>query len=63
MIAVKIEDDKFLACCDRCGRWSEVEPCCTRSDLYFAYWESPFSCCGLRQTAMFTIEKDEVDIH
>jgi hypothetical protein len=63
MIAVKMEDDKFLACCARCGQWLEVEPRCTRSDTYFAYWESPFSCCGMGQMAVFTIEKDEVDIH
>ena len=63
MITVKVEDDKFLAWCGRCGQWQEVEACCTRADTYFAYWESPVSCCGLNRTAMFTIEKDEVDIH
>jgi hypothetical protein len=63
MIAVKIEGDKFLARCERCRRWLEVEPRCTRSNLYFAYWERIFSCCDNWQTAVFTIEKDEVDIH
>lgn len=63
MSAVKIDDDKFLARGDGCGHWREVEPRCTRSDPYFAYGESLFSCCGVRQMAVFTIEKDEVDIH
>jgi hypothetical protein len=63
MIAVKMLNDKFLACCGKCGQWLEVAPHCIRSDTYFAYWESPFSCCGVRQTALFTVEKDEVDIH
>ncbi len=63
MIAVKIEGDTFFARCQKCGQWLEVEPQPKRCDTYFAYWQSPFSCCGHGQTATFTVEKDEVDIH
>jgi hypothetical protein len=63
MIINKVEGDKFLAKCARCDQWRKVEARCTRTDTYFAYWESPVSCCGLNRTAVFTVEKDEVDIH
>ena len=63
MMAVPTAGGTFLAQCDQCGQWLEVEPEVTRVDLHFSYWEGPFSCCSHWQTASFVVEKDETDIH
>ena len=61
--ATKIEAGKFLAQCRECGRWREVSPQPQRAEGYFEIWEAELRCCGRKQTARFTLEKDYVDFH
>ena len=63
MTVGKVEGDRHLAQCSKCGAWREVNPQDSKSETYFAHWEATFSCCGLEQTAIFIIEKDELDFH
>ncbi|MDP3183325.1 MAG: hypothetical protein Q8M54_10990 [Desulfobaccales bacterium] len=59
----KIADGRFLAQCQECGKWLEVQPLSPRADSYFELWDAEFRCCGLRQTVRFTLEKDTTDFH
>jgi len=61
--ATKIESGKFLAQCRQCGRWREVSPRPQQGEDYFEVWVGDFRCCGLNQTAVFTLEKDYLDFH
>jgi hypothetical protein len=63
MTVTKVEGDRYLAQCQKCGEWHEVRPYDSKSETYFAHWEASFSCCGLEQQAIFIIEKDELDFH
>ncbi|MCX5887892.1 MAG: hypothetical protein NTY36_00385 [Deltaproteobacteria bacterium] len=59
-------DGKYLAQCRKCGTWVEVCPeypeNCT-PEIFFEVLQASFYCCGLQQSATFTIEKDTVDFH
>jgi hypothetical protein len=57
------EDGKYLAQCRTCGTWLEVSPKNLSAEMFFVILEAEFYCCGLRQSATFTIEKDSVDFH
>ncbi len=59
----RIQDGRFFAQCRRCGKWQEVTAAATQADLYFEYWQAVFSCCRQEQTAWFTIEKVDDDVH
>jgi hypothetical protein len=59
----KVEGNKYWARCEKCGRWLEVRPQPGEAGGYFMEWQASFSCCGLEQTATFTLEKDEIDFH
>jgi hypothetical protein len=59
----RIVEDKFWAQCRQCGVWQEVLAEPKEADLYFEYWQAFFSCCFEHQTAWFTIEKVEDDVH
>jgi len=63
MVIVKIEAGKFLAQCRVCGEWQEVQAQVTRTDWFFEFLEGEFTCCGPRQTALFTLEKETTDFH
>jgi hypothetical protein len=56
-------EDKFWAQCRECGVWHDVSAEPKKADLYFEYWQARFSCCHQEQTAWFTIEKVEDDVH
>jgi flavoprotein len=59
-------DGKYLAQCRQCGTWVEVcpdNPENCQAEVFFAVLQLTFQCCGLRQAATFTIEKDTVDFH
>jgi hypothetical protein len=43
--------------------WQEVAAEPKEADLYFEYWQASFCCCLEQQTAWFTIEKTEDDVH
>lgn len=58
-----IAGEKFQARCQRCGRWQEVSAAPQAADLYFEYWRARFICCGQEQSAWFTVEKVDDDIH
>ena len=57
------KDGKYLAQCRQCGAWVELQPETAQADLFFAMRQAEFSCCGLKQVANFTEEKDEIDFH
>lgn len=57
------EDGRYLARCQKCGTWLEVEVENRKAEIYFEVLEATFHCCGLRQSATFTMEKDTVDFH
>ncbi len=59
----KIEAGKFLAQCEECGGWQEVSPKAQRTEDYFEEWQADFRCCGRKQSARFTLEKDYLDFH
>ncbi len=59
----RVENGVFLARCETCGRWREVEPVPLVAELFFSHWQAEFSCCGRRQRAVITLEKDELDFH
>lgn len=63
MATGKVEGDRYLAQCQKCGKWHEVWPSVYGSETYFAHREAAFSCCGLEQRVLFVIEKDELDFH
>jgi len=63
MATGKMEGNKYWAQCEKCGRWLEVLPQPAEASAYFMQWQGSFSCCGLKQTASFTREKDEIDFH
>lgn len=67
MIITKIAvDGKYLAQCRTCGTWVEVcpeSPQYGQAEIFFEVFQFNFHCCGLRQSATFTIEKDTVDFH
>ncbi|MDI6853711.1 MAG: hypothetical protein QME75_08945 [Deltaproteobacteria bacterium] len=63
MTTSRVEDGRYFAKCATCGAWQEVQPHNRGSETYFAHWEAVFSCCGLEQTAVFILEKDELDFH
>lgn len=59
-------DDKYLAQCRKCGIWVEVcpeNPDSFKAEIFFEVFQINFHCCGLRQSATFTIEKDTIDFH
>jgi hypothetical protein len=59
----RIIADKFWVQCRQCSTWHEVLAEPREADLYFEYWQAQFSCCSQEQTAWFTIEKVEDDVH
>jgi hypothetical protein len=59
----RLIEDKFWAQCWECGVWQEVAAEPKKADLYFEYWQACFCCCRREQTAWFTIEKVEDDVH
>ena len=59
----RIVEERFLAQCRVCGAWREVQAEAHKADLYFEFWRATFTCCGLEQTAWFTLEKVDDDIH
>ncbi|OGP71816.1 MAG: hypothetical protein A2Y80_07490 [Deltaproteobacteria bacterium RBG_13_58_19] len=63
MATGKVEDGRCLAQCRVCGQWREVQAQPLDADSFFARWQGEFSCCGTRQSATFTLEKDEIDFH
>jgi len=67
MIKTKISaDGNYLAQCCKCGIWVEVcpeDPQYCKAEIFFEVFQFNFHCCGLRQSATFTIEKDTVDFH
>ncbi len=56
-------DGKYLAQCRKCGTWVQVFPENCKAEIFFEVLQASFHCCGLRQSATFTIEKDTVDFH
>jgi len=59
-------DGNYLAQCRICGTWVEIRPenpqyC--KAEIFFEVFQFNFHCCGLRQSATFTLEKDTVDFH
>jgi len=56
-------EGKYLAQCQQCGVWVELHPETVRADLFFEILEADFSCCGLRQSARFILEKDAIYYH
>ncbi len=56
-------EGKYLAQCQQCGVWVELHPETVRADLFFEILETDFSCCGLRQSASFILEKDAIYYH
>jgi hypothetical protein len=67
MIKTKVtEAGKYLAQCRTCGTWVEIRPenpQYGKAEIFFEVLQFTFHCCGLRQSATFTIEKDTVDFH
>ena len=63
MAEAKVEEGKFLARCAHCGKWREVAPQSLAPELFFSRWQATFRCCEKTQTAAFTLEKDEIDVH
>jgi len=63
MAVGKVEGQRHLARCQKCGKWHEVKADNARSETYFAHREATFVCCGLEQKAIFIVEKDELDFH
>jgi hypothetical protein len=63
LVATKIAAGKFLAQCQECGRWQEVNPELRGSEGFFEEWAEEFRCCDRDQTAVFTLEKDYLDFH
>lgn len=59
----KVEGDRYLAQCRKCGQWREVRPEDRWAETYFTHWRAEFSCCGLKQRVTFVVEKDELDFH
>jgi hypothetical protein len=59
----KVEGHRYLAQCQKCGAWHEIQAHDKQGETYFAHREGVFSCCGLEQKAIFIIEKDELDFH
>ena len=59
----KVEGNKYGARGERDGRGLEVRPQPGGASTYFMQWQGSFSCCGLEQTATFTLGKDEIDFH
>lgn len=59
----RVKEDRFWAQCRECGAWQEVCPEPKESDTYFAYWQAFFRCCNLEQSAWFTIDKVDDDVH
>ena len=56
-------DGKYLALCEKCKTWVEVNPEVFGAELFFELLQTTFLCCGLQQSATFTREKDTVDFH
>ncbi|AEB08118.1 hypothetical protein [Desulfobacca acetoxidans] len=63
MPPARIVDDKFYAQCQECGVWQEVFPVVAQVDTYFEFWQAQFLCCGRQQSAWFTIEKVDDEVH
>lgn len=63
MATARVVGDKFLAQCQKCGTWHEVQPQQDRCDAFFSYWVGAFICCDQEQKASFAREKDEIDFH
>jgi len=57
------KDGRFQAQCRQCRAWVELQPETTRAEPFFAILQAEFSCCGHKQMATFTREKDEIDFH
>jgi len=67
MAKTKIASDgRYLAQCEKCGAWVEVDPENPEKfipELFFEVFQVTFHCCGLRQTATLVKEKDWLDFH
>lgn len=59
----RIVGEIFLAECRVCRTWQEVQAQVQEADLYFEFWQATFRCCDVDQTAWFTVEKVDDDIH
>lgn len=55
--------ETFEALCRHCGQWRKVTAAKEGIEPYFVHWAATFICCGERQTALYTEEKDEIDVH
>lgn len=56
-------DGKYRAQCRQCGAWVEVHPETVKADLFFEILRADYCCCGVHQSAQFTVEKDSLDFH
>lgn len=56
-------DGKYLAQCQQCGAWVELHPQAYGTEIFFEVLQANFDCCGLQQSATFTIEKDTLEFH
>lgn len=63
MAQLKIEADRYLACCELCGAWQVVEIRPLACDPFFENYQADFTCCGVPQVARLAVEKDEIDFH
>ena len=56
-------DGRYLAQCRQCRAWVELSPEAAGAEIFFEVLQADFRCCGLHQSAVFTIEKDTWDFH
>lgn len=63
MAHIRMQGDNYEARCEHCGAWQTIEPRQTGADGFFVHWQADFTCCGIKQNASFTEEKDEIDVH
>ena len=59
----RLQEGRFYAQCQECGRWQQVHATAVQADLYFEYWQAVFTCCQRLQTAWITVEKVDDDVH
>lgn len=63
MAQIRIVAGGYEAQCQQCGAWHEVSPQLLPCETYFSHFQAEFTCCGVKQTAQLTVEKDEIDFH
>ncbi len=60
---VEVKEGRYLAQCERCREWREVQLRVEENQWCFVYLEARLTCCGADQTVSSAIEKDELDFH